>query len=105
MERIVSHFGESRLMLRVSRMASQIQPSATLAAGFKARQLRAQGVTVYDFSLGEPDFITPEHIRRAAVEAMNQGKTRYTPASGLPELRDAVATSYQRRYGVTYSAE
>jgi aspartate aminotransferase len=92
-------------MLRVSRMASQIQPSATLAAGFKARQLRAQGVEVFDFSLGEPDFVTPEHIRQAASEAMRLGRTRYTPANGLPELREAVAQSYERRYGVRYTAE
>ena len=91
--------------LSLSAMARQIQPSATLAAGAKARQLRASGVTVYDFSLGEPDFPTPEHICRAAFEAMQKGYTRYTPASGIPELRSAIAAWYDRHYGIRYSPE
>ena len=54
----------------ISKMAAAVQPSATLAAGAKARQLKAEGIHVFDFSLGEPDFPTPEHICRAAVKAM-----------------------------------
>jgi aspartate aminotransferase len=91
--------------LSLSAMARQIQPSATLAAGAKARQLRASGVTVYDFSLGEPDFATPEHICRAAFEAMQKGYTHYTPANGIPELRSAIAAWYDRHYGIRYSPE
>ena len=72
-------------MIGISKMASQVQPSATLAAGAKARQLRAEGINVFDYSLGEPDFNTPEHIRAAAVAAMNKGQTHYTPADGTPE--------------------
>ena len=64
-------------------MAAAVQPSATLAAGAKARQLKAEGVHVFDFSLGEPDFATPEHICQAAVAAMKAGHTRYTPANGI----------------------
>src|SRR5262245_20168679 len=89
----------------ISPMAANVQPSATLAAGALARQLRAQGKTVFDFSLGEPDFPTPEHICAAAVKAMRDGHTHYTPAAGIPELRSAVARCYQKTYGSTYPAE
>src|SRR5262245_44263314 len=71
-------------MIGISKMASAVQPSATLAAAAKARQLKAEGVAVFDFSLGEPDFPTPEHIRAAAVKAMHAGHTHYTPANGTP---------------------
>src|SRR3954449_4159038 len=89
-------------MIGISKMASQVQPSATLAAGAKARQLRAEGINVFDYSLGEPDFNTPEHIRAAAVAAMNKGQTHYTPADGTPEARSAVCRYYQRNYGLEF---
>jgi aspartate aminotransferase len=92
-------------MIAISKMASAVQPSATLAAGARAKQMKAEGVAVFDFSLGEPDFPTPEHIRRAAAAAVERGQTRYTPANGTPELRAAVARSYQKTYGIRYSAE
>src|SRR5262249_10156926 len=62
--------------------------------------MKADGVTVHDFSLGEPDFPTPPHIRDAAVRAIDAGHTHYTPAAGIPELRGAVARWYQKAYGV-----
>src|SRR6516165_8138411 len=89
----------------ISRMAAAVQPSATLAAGAKARQLKAEGVRVYDFSLGEPDFTTPDHICKAAFKAMQEGHTHYTPAAGTPELRAAVARCYQKTYGLNCSAD
>src|SRR5436190_8503487 len=92
-------------MMSLSKMAAAVQPSATLAAGAKARQMKAEGLHVFDFSLGEPDFPTPEHICAAAVKAMKDGHTHYTPAPGIPELRKAVAASYQKTYGITYTAE
>jgi len=92
-------------MLGLSSLARQIQPSATLAAGAKARQLKAQGLKVFDFSLGQPDFPTPEHICHAAVKAMKQGHTGYTPANGIPELRAAIARLYQTAYGISYTPE
>src|SRR5437764_5381051 len=90
-------------MIPISKMAAAVQPSATLAAGAKARQLKAEGVHVYDFSLGEPDFITPEHICQAAGKAMQAGQTHYTPANGTAELRAAVARLYQKTYGLRYT--
>src|SRR3954469_16705958 len=92
-------------MIRISKMAAAVQPSATLAAGAKAKQLQAEGVAVFDFSLGEPDFPTPEHICAAAVKAMRDGHTHYTPAAGIAELRSAVARWYQKTYGITYPPE
>jgi aspartate aminotransferase len=92
-------------MISISKMAAAVQPSATLAAGTKARQLKAEGVHVYDFSLGEPDFTTPEHICRAAAKAMQEGHTHYTPANGLAELRSAIARTYQKAYNLNVTAE
>jgi aspartate aminotransferase len=92
-------------MIAISKMAAAVQPSATLAAAAKAKQMKAEGINVFDFSLGEPDFNTPEHICTAAVKAMQKGQTHYTPASGTPELRSAVARCYQKTYGLSYSPE
>src|SRR5437870_13442493 len=91
--------------IAISKLASSVQPSATLAAGAKARQLKAEGIHVYDFSLGEPDFPTPEHICRAAVKAMQDGHTHYTPAPGIPELRAAITRLYQKMHGLRYAAD
>src|SRR5262245_49469292 len=93
------------MKISISKLATSIQPSATLAAAAKARQLKAEGVHVHDFSLGEPDFPTPEHICRAAVKAMQEGHTHYTPANGTAEVRAAIARFYQKNYGLTASAE
>jgi aspartate aminotransferase len=92
-------------MIPISKMAAAVQPSATLAAGAKARQLKAEGIRVFDFSLGEPDFPTPDHICRAAVKAMQDGHTHYTPASGIPELRREIARRCQKTYGLDCSPE
>jgi aspartate aminotransferase len=92
-------------MIPISKMAAAVQPSATLAAGAKARQLKAEGKTVYDFSLGEPDFNTPRHICDAAYRAMLEGQTHYTPAAGTAELRSAVARYYKKTYGLEVAAE
>src|SRR6478672_12078596 len=83
-------------MIRISSLASSVQPSATLAAGAKARQMKAAGVKVYDFSLGEPDFPTPVHICRAADAAMAAGHTHYTPVNGIPELKAAICRWYKK---------
>jgi aspartate aminotransferase len=92
-------------MIPISKIAAAIQPSATLAAGAKARQLKAEGIEVFDFSLGEPDFPTPEHICRAAFKAMQEGQTHYTPAAGIAELRTAIVRLYLKAYGLRLGAE
>jgi aspartate aminotransferase len=79
-----------------------LKPSATLAAAAKAKELKAKGINVLDFTLGEPDFITPANVREAAVAAMNAGHTHYTPSGGIAELKQAVCTAYQRDYGLQF---
>ena len=86
-------------MIRISPFASSVQPSATLAAGAKARELKAAGVTVYDFSLGEPDFDTPKHICDAADRAVRAGQTHYTPTAGTADVKKAIAAWYGKTYG------
>ena len=80
----------------------QIPPSATLALNAKANQLKAQGVDVVNFGVGEPDFDTPANIREAAIRAINDGFTRYTPVGGIPELKDAIIKTFQDSYGLAY---
>lgn len=82
-------------MIRISQLAASVKPSATLAAGAKARQLKAAGVKVFDFSLGEPDFNTPRHICDAAAKAALNGDTHYTPTSGTPEVKAAICRWYK----------
>ena len=75
-----------------------IAPSATLAMGAEARRLKARGVEVLDFALGEPDFDTPANIQEAAFKAIRAGQTHYTPPAGIPELRQAVAAHYTQHH-------
>jgi aspartate aminotransferase len=86
--------------LSLAERAGLIEPSATLAMGAEARKLKARGIAVMDFALGEPDFDTPANIQDAAVRAMRAGKTHYTPPAGIPELREAVAGVYTDQHGV-----
>ena len=88
--------------MEVSRRIREIPPSATLALNTKANQLKAQGVDVVNFGVGEPDFDTPENIREAAIKAIREGFTRYTPVSGIPELKEAIARKFQADYGLAY---
>jgi aspartate aminotransferase len=82
-----------------------IAPSATMAMAAKARSLKSQGLDVLDFTLGEPDFPTPEPIQEAAIRAMKSGKTHYTPAAGVPEIRAAVAQLYSKQHGLPTTPE
>lgn len=79
----------------------QAAPSPTLAVSERARQLKAEGVDVIDLGGGDPDFITPEHIRKAAIDAMNSGDTHYVASSGTPALRQAIADKLQRENGIS----
>lgn len=81
---------------------SELTPSLTLAIDSKAKAMRAEGIDVYSFGAGEPDFDTPEHIKAAAIEALNAGFTKYTPSSGMPELRAAISEKFKRDNGLDY---
>jgi len=87
----------------VAERLSAVKPSATVAVAQRARELKAQGIDVLSFSVGEPDFDTPAFIREAAKEAIDAGATRYTTARGIVELREAICeASAKRRSGVEY---
>lgn len=84
---------------------NRISPSQTIAIATKARQLKAQGRDIISLSAGEPDFDTPQHIKQAAIDAIQRGETKYTDVAGTPALRRAVADSFKRDHGVDYKAE
>jgi len=86
----------------LSRRVQSIKDSPTLAVDAKAKAMKAQGIDVASFGAGEPDFDTPANIRQAAINAINAGFTKYTPASGTDELRDAVARKFKRDQGLNY---
>lgn len=91
--------------MKLAQRVTNIQPSATLAINTKANALKKQGVHVINFGVGEPDFNTPQHIQDAAIQAMRDGKTRYTPVSGIDELKDAIIRVVQEDYGLSYRRE
>ena len=87
---------------RISRRAAALAPSLTLVIDAKAKQLKAEGQDVVGFGAGEPDFDTPQHIKDAAAQALAAGFTKYTPSSGIPELRQAIADKFQRENGLSF---
>lgn len=88
--------------MKLAQRVSRIRPSATLAINARAKALKKQGVHVVNFGVGEPDFATPEHIQEAAIQALRDGQTRYTPVSGIDELKDAICETIQKDYGLSY---
>jgi len=87
---------------RISKRAASLAPSLTLAIDSKAKQMKAEGQDVVGFGAGEPDFDTPQHIKDAAVKALAEGFTKYTPSAGIPELRQAIADKFKRENGLSY---
>ncbi len=86
----------------LSEKAKNIQASTTLAIDSKFKAMKAEGIDVVGFGAGEPDFDTPEYIKRAAIKAIQVGKTKYTPAAGTMELRKAVAEKFKNENGLDY---
>jgi aspartate aminotransferase len=80
----------------------QLTPSLTLAVDSKAKAMLAEGIEVFGFGAGEPDMDTPEHIKAAAIAALQQGRTKYTPSSGIPELRQAISQKFLKDNGLDY---
>jgi aspartate aminotransferase len=87
---------------KISHRAAALSPSLTLAIDSKAKQMKADGLDVVGFGAGEPDFDTPQHIKDAAAQALAAGFTKYTPAAGIPELRQAIADKHKRENGLSY---
>ena len=86
----------------LSSNVAQITPSLTLAIDSKAKAMRAEGIDVCGFGTGEPDFDTPEHIKEAAIKALQEGFTKYTPSAGLPELRTAISEKFSKDNDIDY---
>jgi len=87
----------------LSQRVQAIKPSPTLAVTQKAQELRAEGKDIIGLGAGEPDFDTPEHIREAAIQAIHDGKTRYTAVDGTPELKEAIIAKFARDNGLSYN--
>ncbi|HSE86582.1 MAG TPA: pyridoxal phosphate-dependent aminotransferase [Candidatus Binatia bacterium] len=92
-------------MTTLAERTKLIKPSVTLAIAAKAGKLRSEGIDVINFSAGEPDFDTPEHIKAAAVEALRKGMTKYTDVKGIEPLRTAIVHKYEQEYGLRYRKE
>lgn len=92
-------------MLKISNALTRIKPSATIAATRKAREMRAQGISVIALSQGEPDFDTPEHVKEAACAAIMKGGLTYPPVPGLPQLRQAIQRKFERDNGLAYKED
>ncbi len=86
----------------ISKRAASLSPSLTLAIDSKAKAMKAAGEDVVGFGAGEPDFDTPQHIKDACAKALADGFTKYTPSSGIPELRQAIADKFQRDNGLSF---
>jgi len=89
-------------MALLSQRVQKVAPSLTLAISAKAKELRAQGDDVISFGAGEPDFDTPDFIKQEAITQLQNGFTRYTPASGIPELKKAIQSKFKRENNLNY---
>ena len=90
------------MSLTLSKKAQAVKPSSTLAITAKAKELKAQGIDVVGFGAGEPDYNTPDNICNAAIEAIKSGFTKYTPASGTVELKEAISKKFKEFNGLDY---
>ena len=90
------------MTIGIAKRAKAIKPSPTLAMAAKAKAMKAQGIDVVDFGVGEPDFDTPENVKQAGIKAIQSGFTKYTPAGGTDELRDAVVEKLRKDNGLSY---
>jgi aspartate aminotransferase len=89
----------------ISSRATRVKPSPTLQMNAKAQEMKAEGIDVISFGVGEPDFDTPDNIKEAAIKALKEGKTKYTPVGGIPELKDAIVEKLERDNGLKYKRE
>lgn len=93
------------MSLQLSDRVNKVKPSPTLAVGARAAEMRAAGKDVIGLGAGEPDFDTPEHIKQAATQAIENGFTKYTAVDGTPELKKAIIHKFQQDNGLTYAAD
>ncbi len=91
--------------MSISQRARRIKPSPTLAITAKFKAMKAEGIDVVGFGAGEPDFDTPEHIKEAAIKAIKEGMTKYTPVGGIPALKNAIIEKFKRDNDLEYTPE
>ncbi|AQW47111.1 aspartate transaminase [Streptomyces violaceusniger] len=91
--------------MSTAQRVDRIKPSPSTAAAQRVRELKAQGRQILDLTVGEPDFDTPDHVKAAAIEAIQRGDTKYTPVNGTAELRTAIAGRLRERHGLDYSGD
>ena len=91
--------------MKLSRRSQKVKPSPTLAITAKAKAMRTQGIDVISFSAGEPDYDTPQHIKDAAIKALQEGFTKYTPAGGINELKDAITEKLLKENKIHYKRD
>ncbi|ABK61562.1 aspartate aminotransferase [Clostridium novyi NT] len=89
----------------LSKKAKEISPSVTLAITAKAKEMMKEGKDVISFGVGEPDFNTPKNIQDAAIKAIQSGLTRYTAASGIPELKQAIVEKFKKDNNLNYNID
>ena len=89
----------------ISKRASSIKPSPTLAISAKAKKLKSEGVDIINFGIGEPDFDTPQNIKKAAIDAINNGFTKYCPVAGTPDIKKAIIAKLKEDNNLDYSPE
>ena len=88
--------------MKLTKRAQSIKPSPTLAITAKANRMKAEGIDVVGFGAGEPDFDTPDNIKEAAIKAIKSGFTKYTPSSGIDELKDAIIEKFRKENNLKY---
>lgn len=91
--------------MQISNRVQSVNPSETLTITARAKSMRQQGIDVVNFAAGEPDFDTPLAVKEAAIKAINDGFTKYTPTSGIPELKEAIAKKFKEDNGIEYAPE
>lgn len=89
--------------IRLSQAIDRVKPSATIAVTTKASEMKRQGIDVIGLGAGEPDFDTPENIKEAGIRAIREGRTKYTPSDGIPELKEAICAKFARENGLSYT--
>jgi len=99
------HYQDKTLGTQLSNRVQRVKPSPTLAVTALAGQLRAEGRDVIGLAAGEPDFDTPEHVKQAAIKAINDGFTKYTPVDGTPSLKQAIIDKFEGENGLSYKPE
>lgn len=89
--------------MSTAKRVRRINPSPSVAAAQRVRELKSQGLAIHDLTVGEPDFDTPEHVKAAAIRAIEAGETKYTPVNGTPALRTAITDRLRSRHGLAYT--